>query len=100
MLVFVSKGEKFFIFADSHGFFTIVKRDGGFRSRFSSGSQHIINMDRMGLNVIYSTPHTVGFIKFLDSTAGSILCDVGKQTELIGAYFDMTMPSTVYAGTK
>ena len=87
----MSKGDKFFLFADSYGYFTIVKRDGGFRSRFSSGASQILNLDRNGLNVIYSTPHTVGFIKFLDNTAGSILCDLGRQTELIGAYFDMSM---------
>ena len=54
-LIYVSKGEKFFVFADSLGYFTILKRDGGFRSRFYSGSSEILNLAKLSVNVIYST---------------------------------------------
>jgi hypothetical protein len=95
--VYVAKGEKFFVLGDSYGYFTILKRDGTFRSRFTSGSSKVLNMDRLGLNIIYSTPHSVGFIKFLESSAGSITCDVGRQTEITAAYLDLTLSNIVYA---
>ena len=84
----MSKGDKFFIFADSNGFFTILRRDGGFRSRFYSGSTNILSLTRFSMNVIYATENKIGFIKFLDSTAGSIMCDAGRNYELMGADMD------------
>eukprot|EP00347_Sterkiella_histriomuscorum_P013654 403363885 len=99
-LIYVSKGEKFFIFIDSYGYFTILKRDGAFRSRFPSGSKDINNLAKLSVNVIYSTDQKIGFVKFLDSSAGSIMCDAGRNYELIGAELDQTLAGIIYAGTK
>ncbi|CDW81154.1 UNKNOWN [Stylonychia lemnae] len=99
-LIYVSKGEKFFIFADSQGYFTILMRDGGFRSRFFSGSKLINNMAKHSVNVIYSNERRVGYIKFLDSSAGGVMCDAGLNRQIIGAYLDQTFSGIIYAGTK
>jgi hypothetical protein len=77
-IIYVSKGEKFFILSDSLGYFTILRKDGSFRSRFSSGAKQIKSINRFSLNVIYTTPHKVGFLRFLEATPGSITCDAGK----------------------
>lgn len=35
----------------------------------------------------------------MDSSAGSIMCDAGKNYELIGAQMDLTHSGIIYAGT-
>ena len=45
-------------------------------------------MAKHSVNVIYSNQNKVGYIKFLDSTAGSVMCDSGMNHEIIGAYLD------------
>lgn len=86
--------------ADSQGYFTILKRDGEFRSRFYSGSKVINNMAKHSVNVIYSNQNKVGYIKFLDSTAGSVMCDSGMNYDIVGAYLDQVYSGIIYAGTK
>lgn len=52
------------------------------------------------MNVIYATESKIGFIKFLDSTAGSIMCDAGKNYEIIGAQMDFYQAGIIFAGTR
>ena len=74
----LSKGEKYFVLSDSIGYFTIIKKDGSFRTRFSSGSKSIKSINRFSMNVLYTTNNKVGFLKFLEATPGSITCDAGS----------------------
>jgi hypothetical protein len=87
------------VLADSHGYITILKRNGAFRSRFPTPTKGVINLAKQSVNVIYSSTHSVGFVKFVDSSAGSLMCEAGSETRLVGAYLDPTSPGLIYAGT-
>jgi hypothetical protein len=77
-MVYQQRGDKFFIIVDSQGFFTILKRDGEFRSRFFSGSKTIKSISKYILNIAYATENKVGFIRFTDATIGPVMCDAGR----------------------
>ena len=76
-IVYQNRGDKYFVIADNTGHFTILKREGDYRSRLYSGSPNIINLSKYLLNLAFSTTNKVGFIRFVDNTIGPIMCDAG-----------------------
>ena len=78
LLIYMSKGDKFFVLADSKGFFYTFKRDGTLLSRFYSGFKKISSIGKHYVNIFFTSENKIGFIKLSESKVGSIICDGGS----------------------
>lgn len=74
----MSKGDKYFILADSKGFFYSFRRDGSMISRFYSGFNKIASVGKHYVNIFFTTENKIGFIKLSENKVGSIICDAGS----------------------
>lgn len=83
-MVYTNRGDKYFILADNEGYFTILKREGEYRSRFFSGSKSIRSLSKHQLNIVFTNENKIGFIRFVEGGLGNVKCDTGNY-ELVGA---------------
>jgi hypothetical protein len=63
-VIYMSKGERYFVLLDNQGFITTLFTNGKFRSRYYSGFKEIKNLTKHSLSLIFSSGGTIGFIKF------------------------------------
>jgi len=59
----MTKGDKYFVLADSNGYIYTLRRDGTFRSRFFSGFKHIRALAKNHVNVMFLAENKLGFIR-------------------------------------
>jgi len=79
VLIYMVKGEKYFVLTDDKGWFTTFTRKGEFRSRFYSMFPKIDSLSKHSISLIYTAGSKVGFIKFSESHVGALYCDVGDE---------------------
>lgn len=98
IIIYMSRGDKYFLISDSHGYFHTFSRSTKFRSSFYSGFKDIRTVVKHFVNVLFTAENKLGFVKFTENQIGSIICDAGSYS-ILTATLDSMVTSLIYAAT-